>query len=141
MGSLSRFFESESVKPECHRGEAYSVLDLSTTFHIVMSFSTLTPKRFNITRMNSLRFTCLQISSVFTFHLRSDVIITPSSDIFSTDLIRLPFSRRFCGLVFLLEKLKVMILHLVSFITILSLTVPAASLLRASRRKFVASPT
>merc|ERR1712121_48030 len=113
-------------------GAAYSDLDLSITFHMVISFSTLTPKRFRITRMNSLRFTCLQISSVFPFHLRSDVIITPSSDIFSTDLIGLPFSRRFCGLEFFLEKLKVIILHLVSRSTILSLTVPTASLLRTS---------
>ena len=82
--------------------------------------------------MYSLVFTFLQISAVFSFHLRSAVIIIPSSVILSTDLTKLPFKSRFYDPQFLLEKLKVIILHLASFITILSFLVSETSMFRTS---------
>ena len=59
----------------------------------------------------------------------------PSKVILLTDLSKFPFSNRFFGSVLLLEKLKVMMLHLSSLITILFFIVPAASRFKTIWRK------
>ena len=44
--SLSSFFVSHSIKPECQRGSAYSAISLSTTFQRVTNSSFLKPNYF-----------------------------------------------------------------------------------------------
>ena len=61
-------------------------------------------------------------------------MIRPRRVMFSAALIMFPCSINSLGAVFLLEKLKVMILHLDSFITILSFSVSVDSMSRTSWR-------
>ena len=67
-------------------------------------------------------------------------MITPSRVIFSAALIMFLCNIIYLGTVFLLEKLKVMILHLYSFITILSFSVLVDYMSRTSWRNGVGLP-
>merc|ERR1711989_252496 len=79
-------------------------------------------------RISCLLF--LQICAVFSFHRRSAVITTPRRLMLVAELRVLPFSYKFWGTMFFVEKLKVMALHFASLSTILFSLVSAASMSR-----------
>ena len=127
-------------KPECHKGAAYSVMGLRSTFHAFRSSSVLRWTTLKTRKKWNFLFTFLQICEVFSFQRKSAVMVTPRSFILETGLSGLPFSCKFWGAMFFFEKLKVMTLHLVSLRTILSFSVSVASMSRTLWRKDVQSP-
>ena len=122
---------SQSVKPGCHKGTAYSATDLSIAFHAVMSSSVFTPNPFILLNRYILWFSFEQMCSVLADHFRSFVKITPKSLTLSTGWITLLFSFRSLGAVLDLLKLIVKEWHLFSLIIILSFKVSSNSISKA----------